>query len=210
MVEILFEDSDIIVCVKPAGLPVQTAALAQPDLESELKKHLAGGYLAVIHRLDQPVEGLLLFAKNPRAAAALSKQVQNGGGMNKHYLARICGHMAADRGEFEDLLVKDAKTNRSRIAKAGEPGAKRAVLEYEVLEKDADTELLGITLHTGRHHQIRVQLSSRNVPILGDAKYGGKTVKDKGPQRLCLAADRLEFVHPSSGERMNYQITVDF
>ncbi len=208
--KILFEDSDIIVCEKPAGLPVQTASLTQPDLESELKKHLAGGYLAVIHRLDQPVEGLILFAKNPRAAAALSKQVQNGGGMNKHYLARIRGHMAAERGKCEDLLVKDARTNRSRIAKEGEAGAKRAVLEYEVLEKDADTELLGITLHTGRHHQIRVQLSSRGVPIVGDGKYGGKEAGSGGAQRLCLAADRLEFVHPATGERMNFQITAEF
>ena len=207
MVEILFEDSDIIVCVKPAGLPVQTASLAQPDLESELKKHLAGGYLAVVHRLDQPVEGLMVFAKSPRAAAGLSKQVQSGGGMHKHYLARICGHMAAERGECEDLLIKDARTNSSRIAKEGEKGAKPALMEYEVLEKDADTELLGITLHSGRHHQIRVQLASRGVPIWGDRKYGG----DKAASgRLRLGADRLEFVHPVKGEPMSFRIEIKF
>ena len=205
MVEILYEDSDIIVCVKPAGIPVQTASLTQPDLESGLKKHLAGGYLAVIHRLDQPVEGILVFAKNPAAAAKLSKQVQNGGAMHKHYLARICGHMAAERGECADLLIKDARTNSSRIAKEGEAGAKRALLEYEVLEKDADTELLGITLHSGRHHQIRVQLASRGAPIQGDRKYGGDKVAGG---RLCLVADRLEFIHPVSGERMGFNMEV--
>lgn len=205
MVEILCEDSDIIVCVKPAGLPVQTASLTQPDLESELKKHLAGAYLAVVHRLDQPVEGIMVFAKNPRAAAELSKQVQNGGAMHKHYLARICGHMAEERGECADFLVKDARTNSSRIAKEGERGAKRAVLEYEVLEKGADTELLGITLHSGRHHQIRVQLASRGTPIRGDRKYGGEKALQG---RLCLVADRLEFRHPAKGERMEFHIEV--
>lgn len=214
MVEIVYEDRSLIVCHKKAGMAVQTARLGEMDLVSELKNHLArtngsAPYLGIVHRLDQPVEGLVLFAKDQRSAAALSEQVKQGGGMHKEYLARVYGRMPQDKGRLEDWLIKD-KGNLSRIVKPGTAGAQKAVLEYERLEESGETELLKIILHSGRHHQIRVQLSGSGAPILGDSRYGTEGsiayAKGNGVKRLCLIAKKLEFDHPLSGERKTFEL----
>lgn len=213
-IEIVHEDDAVIVCHKYSGIAVQTAAPGQADMVSELKKHLAkqGGcnpYLAVIHRLDQPVEGLLVFAKTEAAAAALSKQVQDHA-FTKEYTALVYGKMPQQQDELTDHLVKDARSNTSRVVSEKDKNGKRSVLHYEVIEETEKTQTLRILLKTGRHHQIRVQLSHAGCPILGDTRYGTEEAKryasEQGVRKLCLCASRLEFTHPVTGKRMEYSI----
>ncbi|MCR5128522.1 MAG: RluA family pseudouridine synthase [Lachnospiraceae bacterium] len=213
-IEIVHEDGAVIVCHKYSGIAVQTAAPGQADMVSELKKHLAkqGGsnpYLAVIHRLDQPVEGLLVFAKTEAAAAVLSKQVQDHA-FTKEYTALVYGKMPQQQDELTDHLVKDARSNTSRVVSEKDKNGKRSVLHYEVIEEAEKTQTLRILLKTGRHHQIRVQLSHAGCPILGDTKYGTEEAKryalEQGIGKLCLCASRLEFTHPVTGKRMEYSI----
>ncbi len=213
-IEIVHEDDAVIVCHKYSGIAVQTAAPGQADMVSELKKHLAkqGGsnpYLAVIHRLDQPVEGLLVFAKTEAAAAVLSKQVQDHA-FTKEYTALVYGKMPQQQDELTDHLVKDARSNTSRVVSEKDKNGKRSVLHYEVIEETEKTQTLRILLKTGRHHQIRVQLSHAGCPILGDTRYGTEEAKryalEQGVRKLCLCASRLEFTHPVTGKRMAYSI----
>lgn len=217
---IIYEDRQIIVCHKPAGIPVQTSRVSTPDLVSILKNHLAGArsslpgksvsqgrppYLAVIHRLDQPVEGLLVFAKTPEAAKDLNRQLTSSG-FGKYYRAEVCGIPAPPEADLEDYLVKDGKTNTSRVCTKETPGAKAARLHYRVTgtrnENGAVYSLVEIRLDTGRHHQIRVQMSHLGCPLAGDRKYGGTAAP--GPLKLC--AYRLEFLHPSDHRPMHFEL----
>lgn len=222
---ILYEDKDIIVCHKPAGIATQTARVGQADMASEITNYLKDArpdskkliYVRVVHRLDQPVEGILVFAKNKATAAALSKQAA-GERMEKEYLAVVCGKEIPQSGELTDYLVKDGRTNTSRIVPPEVKDAKRAVLEYEVLEQKLPEEddpcrlaLVRIRLHTGRHHQIRVQMANAGMPLLGDHKYADDVTlamtKRLGTKEIALCASRLAFDHPGTGERMQFQIT---
>ncbi len=207
--EILYEDREVIVCYKPSGISVQTRKIGEADMESLLKNHLKGGYLAVIHRLDQPVEGLLVFAKTPLAAKELNKGLQ-GAGFGKYYKAVLWGNVQKEKDVLEDYLVKDGRTNTSRVAGANEQDAKKAVLRYEVLSRgmdaDKDISLVRIHLETGRHHQIRVQMAHMGCPIWGDAKYNTAQVQDRRFRPIALCAYRLEFVHPKSKEKMVFEV----
>lgn len=207
--EILFEDKDIIVCYKPAGVPTQTSKLAEQDMVSILKNYFRGGYVAVVHRLDQPVEGILVFAKNSFAAKELNKELQ-GAGFGKHYQAVLWGKPDREKDTLEDYLVKDGRANTSRIAKPNETDAKKAILHYEVLKAGKDDEkdisLVKVRLETGRHHQIRVQMANMDCPIWGDSKYNTTPVQDRRFRQIALCAYRLEFVHPRSKERMMFEI----
>ena len=212
---LLYEDSSVIVCHKPAGLAVQTNRIGSPDLASLLKNHLSqtsagktgspkSPYLAVIHRLDQPVEGLLVFAKTPKAAKELNRQLTSSG-FGKHYLAVVRGCPQPREGTLEDYMVKDGRINTSRICAKGTPGAKCARLSYRVRETDGDTSLVEIRLDTGRHHQIRVQMAHLGCPLIGDRKYGAPGPGEKestGPLKLC--AYKLEFAHPEGGRKMEF------
>ncbi len=215
-VEILHEDADIIVCVKPYGMPAQGDKSRDTDLLSYLKNHIfeeeeleEEPYLAMVHRLDRPVGGIMVFAKNQRAAARLSDQVQ-GGTMVKFYQAILTGELPDECGVLEDYLVRDGKTNTSKIVKKGTKGAKRAQLEYEVLDVfETDQGVLSyvlIDLITGRHHQIRVQMAGRGAGIYGDTKYNSLFAKTKKKyQQIALFATRLEFEHPVTGEHMIFK-----
>ena len=165
---ILYEDKDLLVCHKPAGMPVQSRQVGSQDMEHALLGYLARKkeplYLAVIHRLDQPVEGILVFAKNKKSAAGLNKQMQDGK-MDKYYLAVTSKIPEKKSGRLEDWMIKDAKSNTSRIAKESEAGKKKAVLEYQVLKEKDEKALLEIHLFTGRHHQIRVQTANAGFPL---------------------------------------------
>lgn len=207
---ITYEDSHIIVCRKPAGLPVQTNRIGAKDLESILKNHLnritpKSPYLAVIHRLDQPVEGLLVFAKTPSAAKALNQQLTSSG-FGKYYLAEISGHPEPEKGTLEDFLLKDARTNTSHVCCKDTAGAKKARLHYKIIERLSSSSIMEIRLDTGRHHQIRVQLSHFGHPIIGDRKYG--TQDFSGSLHLC--ACKLELCHPVTGEKMTFTTTPSF
>lgn len=218
--QILFEDKDIIVCYKPSGIAVQTAGISQQDMVSELKNYLAAQgqknpYVGVVHRLDQPVSGVLVFAKNQAAAADLSTQVQDNR-MQKVYRAYVYGALDETGKErtLEDILYKDAKTNMSRVAAPGSKEAKlgkKAKLSYKVLQEiPVDEEVyseLEIKLHTGRHHQIRVQLSHAGHPILGDTKYGtleSAEISAKLEKGLKLCAYKLTFIHPKTKKEVEF------
>ena len=207
--KILYEDSQIIVCYKPAGIPTQTAKLGTPDMVSLLKNHLKGGYVAVIHRLDQPVEGVLVFAKTPAAAKELNKQLQSDD-FGKYYKAVLWGIPKEEKATLEDYLVKDGKTNTSRVGESTEKDAKKAVLSYEVIGtgKDVDKEIsvVKVKLGTGRHHQIRVQMANMGCPIWGDSKYNTSMMQDRRFRHIALCAYRLELAHPKTKKKMEFEI----
>lgn len=215
-VNILYEDEDIIVCVKPFGMPVQEDKSRDADLLSYLKNHIfetqeldEEPYLALIHRLDRPVGGVIVFAKNQRSAASLSDQMQDGT-MVKYYQAILTGELQDEAGTLIDYLLKDGRTNTSKIVKKEIKGAKRAELDYEVLDVlETDEGILSyvlIHLLTGRHHQIRVQMAGRQAGIYGDTKYNPRFASAKKKyQQIALFATRLEFEHPSSGEHMVFK-----
>ena len=199
---ILYEDQHIIVCRKEAGVAVQTARMSQMDMESALKNYLAvkdSGkmpYLAVIHRLDQPVRGVLVFAKTPFAAKELSRQVTDHT-IGKYYLAEVEGVIPADSGTLEDFLLKDGRTNTSKVVDAKTKDAKKAVLHY----KKRDDHTIEIELVTGRHHQIRVQCAHAGMPLKGDTKYNPGA---KIGEQLGLCAYHLVLKHPKTGKCMEF------
>ena len=207
--QILYEDEHIIVCYKPAGIPTQTKKLGEQDVVSMLKNYLKGGYVAVIHRLDQPVEGMLVFAKTPFAAKELNKGLQ-GVGFGKYYKAVLWGIPEPKEAVLEDYLVKDGRTNTSRVCAPSEKDAKKAVLSYEVIatgkDDSKDISLVQVKLDTGRHHQIRVQMAHMRCPIWGDAKYNTMTVQDRRFRQIALCAYRLEFIHPKTKKQMEFEI----
>lgn len=231
---IQYEDKDILVVYKPAGLATQTAKVGQADVVSELKNYLKGGYVGVVHRLDQPVEGLLVFAKTKVAAASLTAQLSKGI-LNKHYYAVICGQPTVPEEELVDYLTKTSD-NRAQVT---EPGgdAKKAMLNYKILENivvadcsmanktvdddsgntvsDMDSKNIAISLtdihiETGRFHQIRAQMSHAGYPLLGDQKYGtdisNQLSKTLNVRNVALCACELTLEHPVTKKIMNFQI----
>lgn len=200
---IIYEDTHILVCHKPANMAVETKSVAQKDLESVLKNYLALSsskpvYLAAINRLDQPVEGLILFAKTKEAAANLSRQLSSHE-LTKEYVAILCGTPQKTQGTLKDYLIKDKKSNRSLVTSPDAKGAKLAELSYEVIADLEETILTRIQLKTGRHHQIRVQFSHLGTPLLGDVKYGGNNATN-----LCLCSFHLSFLHPVTQKQMDF------
>ena len=203
--QILYEDDAILVCYKPAGIATQTRKIGQQDMESLLRNYRArrkeNPYIGVVHRLDQPVEGVMVFAKTPGAAAKLSEQIKNRA-VGKHYYAVAWAddYAGEDQGVLEDYLVFEQKSNLTRIVDRDVPGAKKAMLEYRIAGRTEGKLCADILLHTGRHHQIRAQFAHADMPLVGDAKYGKR--KEKCPLALC--SYRLEFAHPTSGENMDF------
>lgn len=225
--EIIHEDKDILVIYKPSGLATQTAKIGQQDVVSELKNYLwqkrvATGaalgrpapYLGIIHRLDQPVEGLLVFAKNARTGAAFAQQLQKqgeAGSFHKDYYGVLCGRPDREEGELTDYLYKD-KENRAVISEDGTQG-KKAVLRYRVLQtvsRAGTLTLADIHIDTGRFHQIRAQMAHAGTPLLGDGKYGDDSTREISQtlyvHTVALCACGLEFNHPSTGEKMSFRI----
>ena len=213
---ILYEDKDIIVCHKAAGIAVQSARIGMPDMESTLKNYLASKnpgkmpYLGIVHRLDQPVEGVLVFAKNKKTAAGLTSQITSGT-VTKEYFAVTDQRSEKTRGNLEDYLKKNGKTNTSAVVTPKTDGAKKAVLDYEVLNEVVDERtstgkriLVRIQLGTGRHHQIRVQMAHAGMPLLGDRKYN---TEDSSGLPLGLCSCHLVFRHPVTGKKMEFQVT---
>lgn len=202
---IIYQDEAIIVCHKPAGLAVQTRDVTEADMESLLKNYRVTQkeepYVGVIHRLDQPVEGLLVFAKTPGAAAVLSKQLQREQ-FTKVYYAVVEGRKLPDEDTLEDDIAKDTKHHKAVRARKGSVGAKHARLHFRKLAETENEQLLEIRLETGRFHQIRLQFSCREAPIVGDVKYGAKRTGEP----LCLCAGCLTFSHPLTGEAMQFRI----
>lgn len=206
---ILYEDDEVIVCRKPAGVAVQTKRLGQADMESLLKNYRARKgeqpYIGVVHRLDQPVEGVMAFAKTKDAAASLSRQIA-ARQADKYYYAVVDGVPERKKGTLEDYLLRDGRTNTSAVAERGTPAAKRAELSYEAVETKNGKTLLNIQLSTGRHHQIRVQLSHAGMPIVGDRKYNFKENITPSGQGLCLCSYKIGFKHPKTHRNLSFEI----
>ena len=214
--EILYEDQDILVCVKPAGMATQEDRSMDVDLVSFLKNRMRRSEpdrpvpeLYVVHRLDRPVGGIVVLARNRKAAAELGEQVRDGR-MEKYYRAVLTGELPDWEGVLVDHLEKDGKTNTSSVVPEGSPKGKRAELEYEVLDvletEEGVISYVLIRLVTGRHHQIRVQMANRNAGIWGDTKYNPRFQKTRGTYRqIGLYATRLCFAHPATGEPMKFQ-----
>ena len=224
-VEIVYEDKDILVCIKPAGMATQNRRIDVPDVESVLRNHVDAQnarpfsvhaqtrgtkptarqkppYLAVIHRLDQPVQGLLVFAKTPSAARDLNKQLATRA-FGKYYYTILENVPSRLEGTLENHLRRDAKSNLSSVCPADAPGAQFARLHYQVLHEKGGRCLAEITLDTGRHHQIRAQMSAMGCPVVGDVKYGARPCR---PGHIELYASRLEFRHPATGKPLCFEL----
>ena len=202
--KILYEDNHIIVVEKLVNIPSQGDKTGDIDMLAIVKQYIkekynkpGNVYLGLVHRLDRPVGGVMVFAKTSKAAARLSEQVREKV-FKKNYLVIVNGKFEKNKGTLQDYLLKNEKTNMSKVVKEGTKNSKE--LDYEVLKYDKELNLsvLKIDLHTGRHHQIRVQLSSRQHSIYGDQKYGGR---GHGKQ-ICLWAYKLTIQHPISKEEM--------
>ena len=205
ILEVMYEDEDVIVCYKPAGVATQSQDVKRQHMVSLVKNYRCAKeeepYVGVVHRLDQPVEGILVFGKNAASTAILSKELKERA-FAKYYYAIVTRENIPEEGVLEDYVVKDGRKSRAMIVKENNPRAKKARLSYEVVDKKDDRSLLKIKLDTGRFHQIRVQLASRTAPILGDVKYGGSRTGNP----LCLCAYRLQFNHPVTEEGMRFEI----
>ncbi len=202
----LYEDNHIIVVVKEPNIPVQEDTSKDLDMLTMIKLYLkekynkpGNVYLGLVHRLDRPVGGVMVFAKTSKAASRLSEQIRKNE-ITKVYLALVHGKLDNTKGSLENYLSKNNETFMSQVV--DENLGKKAILEYEVIsyKKETNLSLLKIKLQTGRHHQIRVQLSHINHPIYGDQKYG----KDKVGIQIHLWATHLSFKHPTIDQIMTF------
>ncbi|HHV26502.1 RNA pseudouridine synthase [Anaerosalibacter bizertensis] len=201
---IIFQDRDILVVEKPPKVPCQSDKTNDTDLISMLKKP----NLRLVHRLDRPVGGIMVYAKNKKSNSNLSRQVSEHK-LYKEYLAIVCGEPENSKEELRDYLKKLRTINMSKVVEKDTRGSKEAILEYEVLETiktglDGTISLLKITLKTGRHHQIRVQLSHANLPIWGDRKYNKIFMKKKEWTQIALWSHKIGFIHPVNKQFLTF------
>lgn len=212
IVKVLYEDNHIIAVFKPAGMLTQGDKSGDVSLFDEVKKYLKEKYkkpgnvfLGLVHRLDRPVQGIVLFAKTSKGAARLSEQFRNHE-IEKIYHAVVLGKPEKDRGALIDYLIKDKIKLKSKIREYREFAEKQAVLYYEVVKTNGKYSLLNIKLETGKFHQIRAQLSAAGFPILGDVKYKGE--KWGSEKEIALAATAIFFKTATSNEKINLKIDI--
>jgi 23S rRNA pseudouridine1911/1915/1917 synthase len=207
--KVLYEDNHIIVVEKMPNVPSQADKTGDEDMLTIIKNYLkekynkpGNVYLGLVHRLDRPVGGVMVFAKTSKAASRLSEEIRNKT-FKKTYLAIVNGKMESESGEYVDYLWKDEKQNTSYVVKEGKKNSKLAKLNYEVIayNERENVSLVKINLQTGRHHQIRVQFSSRMHALYGDSKYHGRGAGSG----ICLWAYKIKFVHPVKKEEMEFE-----
>ncbi len=216
-IPILYQDDQILVCEKPRGIPVSGDKSGDLDLFHQLKNQLfleeqkkGEPELYLVHRLDRPVGGVMVFARTRQSAAVLGEQIRQHK-FEKDYQAVLTGWLPEETGTFRDYLLKDEKRNISSVAAEGTLGAKEAVLDYEVIDRMEDEQgnqytYCLIHLQTGRHHQIRVQTSSRGFGIWGDTKYNPLYQHSKKMYReIGLFAARVSFCHPVTQEKLSFK-----
>ena len=197
--KVLFEDNEVIVIVKPVGVPSETTQNGEKGILDLLKNQYGLTDVFLLHRLDRNVGGVMVFAKNKKSAACISKQIQENT-FKKTYLAVVDGVIEEKQGVYKDLLFKDSSKNRSFVVKRMRKGVKEASLEYIVLNETENKTLVKVTLHTGRTHQIRVHFSYMGTPLTGDDMYGEKSGV---LQRHALHCGKMTFIHPVTGERIS-------
>lgn len=205
-IKIIYEDNHLIVVEKPVNILSQADDTGDPDMLTLLKqdiKHRCNKpgevYLGLVHRLDRPVGGAMVFAKTSKAASRLSDQIRRKD-FRKTYLAVVNGIPAVASGRLEHFLIKDSSTNTVKAVNKPVDGAKDAVLEYETLESSQGLSLVKVNLHTGRPHQIRVQFSTIGNPLYGDQKYGQNV--NKPGQQIALWSAQIILNHPTLKSEM--------
>ena len=206
MINIIYEDNHLLVVEKPINMPVQSDISGDLDLLTLIKKFIkerdnkpGNLYLGLVHRLDRPVGGIMVFAKTSKCASRLSDQIRKRE-LKKTYLAVIEGKIS-NNGLFVDKLIKDSKSNMVKVDDRG----KEAVLDYKVLDYKDNKSFVRINLKTGRSHQIRVQFSHHGYPLYGDQKYNPKAKKG---EQIALFAEALSFIHPIKKEPVNFSIKI--
>jgi 23S rRNA pseudouridine1911/1915/1917 synthase len=213
---ILYEDKELLIVEKPVGMESQSARSFEPDMVSEVKRHIhtlspksGEPYVGVIHRLDKPVGGVMVYAKTKEAAESLSKQVL-AHKMEKIYYAVVCGKPVENFGTYVDYLWKDGKNNCSKIVDKGINGAKLAELSFKVVDnteyEGEKLSLLEIRLKTGRHHQIRVQMAGHDTPLWGDQKYNPKFQQKGTRTNVALYGSSLTLSHPVTGKKISFSV----
>lgn len=207
-IPILFEDNQILVVVKPVNIPTNKDESEDADLLDKLKEYIkvkyqkpGEAYIGMVHRLDRPTGGVMLFARTSKAAERLSAQIRERN-VHKTYLAVVEGVLATKQQKLTHYLLKDATNNQVEARDKPFSEAKEAVLSYKVLQERNNLSLLEIELETGRSHQIRSQMSHIGHPVVGDAKYGSRGGSTKS---LALWAFKLEFSHPVTKEQKVFQ-----
>ncbi len=200
-IKIIYEDNHLLIVEKPVNTLSQADDTKDPDMLTLLKKYLkekyrkpGSAYLGLVHRLDRPVGGVMVFAKTSKAASRISKQIKSGE-FRKKYLAVVRGKPDLQKGKLIDYLLKDEKTNTVKVIVERLRDGKKAVLSYEVIETKDDLSLVKVDLYTGRPHQIRVQFANIGCPLYGDQKYGAD-VNTVG-QQIALWSNEIEFIHPT-------------
>lgn len=203
-INVLYEDNHVLVVEKPINVPTQEDDSKDKDLLTILKEYIkekynkpGNVYLGLVHRLDRPVGGVMVFAKTSKAASRLSDQIRLNK-FNKVYNA-VCLGNVNNEGRLEDKLLKDTKRNIVKV----DPNGKQSILNYKKLKQKDNLTLVEIKLETGRPHQIRVQMSHNNNPLYGDQKYNKNS---KVGQQLALFAKKLEFYHPTTKELMSFEL----
>ena len=197
MIDVLYKDDSILVCIKQPGELSQAGNSGEASLLSALEDAY-GAPIYPVHRLDRETGGLMVYARTKDAAARLSETIAQHK-LEKEYVCIVRGTPEEDAGTCRDLLLHDKQRNKTFVVNRMRGGVKEAILDYHVLARRNGTALLRVRLQTGRTHQIRVQFSSRKLPLLGDAKYGG------GKGSLALWSCRLAFCHPISGENLIFE-----
>lgn len=204
-IKIIYSDRDCLVCVKPAGVPCESANEKIKSLTNILSEQLNAPYVGMVHRLDQVTEGLMVYSLSEKATGKLSEYIASGQA-KKEYLAIVHGVPESTEGEMRDLLYRDSKKNKSFVVDRKRAGVKEALLEYKLIgsaeSKYGTLSLVRIKLYTGRTHQIRVQFASRKMPLLGDGKYGAR---DNGAD-VALLSCHLSFPHPKTKKPMEFSI----
>ncbi|HOQ00743.1 MAG TPA: RluA family pseudouridine synthase [Acetivibrio clariflavus] len=207
-INILYEDNHLLVVEKPVNVPVQKDSSNDIDMLTLLKEDLkvrynkpGNVYLGLVHRLDRPVGGVMVFAKTSKAASRLSDQVRTRG-LGKTYVAVVHGKLDSREGRLENYLLKDEKANRVSIVSPEVKGAKQAILDFYVIGEAKGFTLVKIDLHTGRSHQIRVQFSHIGHPLYGDQRYGNKV--NKVGQQIALWSYGIRFKHPTIGDELEF------
>ncbi|MCG7406694.1 RNA pseudouridine synthase [Paenibacillus sp. ACRRX] len=208
-IPILFEDNHILVVEKPVNVLSQADSTHDEDMLTLLKNDLkvrynkpGNVYLGLVHRLDRPVGGAMVFAKTSKAASRLSDTVRKQE-LAKRYIAVVHGMPAQSRASLRHYLLKDSRTNTVRTANPGTPDAKEARLDYEVIGQHDNLSLVLVELHTGRPHQIRVQMQAIGCPLYGDQRYGAAL--NKAGQQIALWSTYLSFCHPTTKELMAFR-----
>ena len=203
-INIIYEDNHLLVVEKPINIPTQEDSSKDKDLLTMLKEYLkekynkpGNVYLGLVHRLDRPVGGIMVFAKTSKAASRLSESIRNKS-FTKIYNA-VCMNDINSEGRLVDYLLKDEKNNIVKVDKTG----KEAILNYKKLDYKDNMSLVEISLETGRSHQIRVQMSNNGNPLYGDQKYNKNS---KVGEQLALFSKRIEFNHPVTKELMTFEL----